>query len=247
MSVPQNTCLWETQKQWVLNFYLQGITCIINCAQELWDETNHWKKITKRIMKVVFQRWGSGFRFLAYSAWRFGKPARMKGISPTRPQFGSLLNSQVLPLVLRRTIHWQCHHHLLQNLLRETAGELRWKRGYLQCDHCAVRVVDGARNLVSGICWYAISQTTCNTRPWATARIHRDHPFLQLVTGCFPPEQLKLFQHGIYVHPVPKGYESHEHHLLAADGFVLKLKKNTCFNREISEQDSLEVTGDLSQ
>jgi hypothetical protein len=46
---------------------------------------------------------------------------------------------------------------------------------------------------------------------------------------------------------LPKGYESHEHHLLAADGFVLKLKKNTCFNREISEQDSSEVTGDLSQ
>jgi hypothetical protein len=149
-----------------------------------------------------FSEMRSGFRLRAYSAWRFGKPARMKGISPTRPQFGSLLNPQVLPLALRRTIHWQCHHHLLQNLLRETAGELRWKRGYLQCDHCAIRVIDGARNLVSGICWSAISQSTCNTRPWPTARIHRDHPFLQLITGCFPPEQLELFQHGIYVHPV---------------------------------------------
>jgi hypothetical protein len=46
---------------------------------------------------------------------------------------------------------------------------------------------------------------------------------------------------------LPKGYESHEHHLLAADVFVLKLKKITCFNRDISEQDSSEVTGDLSQ
>jgi len=46
---------------------------------------------------------------------------------------------------------------------------------------------------------------------------------------------------------LPKGYESHEHRFLAADGFLLKLNKNTSFNREISEQDSSEVTGDLSQ